>query len=230
VTLRDRLEEAADKEALRWLDDAVFRHETGELEPLTSGEDKIAALDVARYGNDANLLVVAHGPVVRRIAEWRGLDLMQTVERTGKECLPYGIHRAPTPRHRSAGRIVVDEVGMGAGVVDRLRELRFDVEGFNGGTFGSGQGRFLNRRAEAYWLVRDRLHRGELAFPHDEALIEELLAIRWRPTGDGKVRIEEKRDIKGRLGRSPDRADALSMAVWALEGTSRARYFRFVVA
>lgn len=49
-----------------------------------------------------------------------------------------------------------------------------------------------------------------IAFPRDEELVEELLAIRWREQG-GKVRIEEKSEIRARIGRSPDKADALSM-------------------
>lgn len=45
----------------------------------------------------------------------------------------------------------------------------------------------------------------------DEALFEELLALRWRPTPQGKVQLERKDDLRSRLGRSPDRADAVAM-------------------
>ncbi len=71
----------------------------------------------------------------------------------------------------------------------------------------------MNRRAAAYWTLRRRLEDGTLALPPDDELFDELLAIRWRPTPEGKVRIEAKDDLKARLGRSPDKADAVVMAV-----------------
>ena len=48
--------------------------------------------------------------------------------------------------------------------------------------------------------------------PHDEELFDELVAIRWRATSNGKIQIEPKDDLKNRLGRSPDRADAVVLA------------------
>jgi len=104
-------------------------------------------------------------------------------------------------------------VGLGAGVLDRLKELEFAVIGFNGGRSPSDGGRYLNARAEAYWRLRELLEAGEVALPPDEKLMDELLSVRWRPTPEGKVRIEAKDDLKARLGRSPDRADAIVMAI-----------------
>jgi hypothetical protein len=107
---------------------------------------------------------------------------------------------------------VVDVVGLGAGTAEALKEMGFDVLEFNGGEFGSG--RFLNARAESYWTLRDRLSpdQGDIAFPRDPELIEELLAIRWREGSGGRIQIGEKTEIRARIGRSPDKADALAMA------------------
>lgn len=69
--------------------------------------------------------------------------------------------------------------------------------------------------AEAYWEFRDRLETGKVALPPEEALFDELVAIRWSTTAKGKVKIESKGDLKGRLGRSPDRADAVSMTFYS---------------
>lgn len=49
----------------------------------------------------------------------------------------------------------------------------------------------------------------------DRKLFDDLVAIRWKPTAQGKVQIEAKEDLKSRLGRSPDRADAVSMAFYS---------------
>jgi len=43
-------------------------------------------------------------------------------------------------------------------------------------------------------------------------VFDELLALRWRPTPEGRIRIEAKEELRARLGRSPDRADAVCMA------------------
>jgi hypothetical protein len=109
------------------------------------------------------------------------------------------------------GTIVADVVGLGTGCVEALGEMAYDVVEFNGGEFSSG--RFLNKRAEAYWSLRDRLSpdRGDIAFPRDPELIEELLAIRWREGSGGRVQIVEKSEVRARIGRSPDKADALAM-------------------
>ena len=109
------------------------------------------------------------------------------------------------------GRIVVDAVGMGTGVCDRLKQWSYVVDEYVGGTFAARGEKFSNKRAEAFWNIRELLEARKIAFPPDEKLIEELLALRWRELG-GKIQLEAKDRLKSRLGRSPDRADALTMA------------------
>ncbi len=80
----------------------------------------------------------------------------------------------------------------------------------------SGKLEMANIRAECYWRLREALdpslaHKGpRLILPDDPELLSELCAVRWKPVS-GKVQCEEKKDIKLRLGRSPDRADAVAM-------------------
>lgn len=66
--------------------------------------------------------------------------------------------------------------------------------------------------AEAYWTLREKLQTGELALPYDEELFRELLSIRWSVTSAGQTKIEPKEEIRRRLGRSLDRAEAVAMA------------------
>jgi hypothetical protein len=71
-----------------------------------------------------------------------------------------------------------------------------------------------NLRAEMYWRLKEALDpaNGEvLLLPDDRKLATELCSIRWKPTGSGKAQVEAKIDIKKRLGRSTDRADAVAM-------------------
>jgi hypothetical protein len=108
--------------------------------------------------------------------------------------------------------IAVDEIGVGAGVVDRLREMRIDgVVAVNVGDPAFDRERFLNRRAELYWGLREWFRNGEIALKPDEALKEELAGIRYSFHSNGKIKMEEKSEMKKRIGRSPDRADMLAM-------------------
>ena len=112
------------------------------------------------------------------------------------------------------GHIVVDVVGLGMYLADRMAELGYQVVRFNGGSTPRSRN-YLNVRAESYWVTRQQLEAGTLDLPRDEVLFDELLAIKWRPTADGKVQLEAKLELKSRIGRSPDRCDAVTMAVWA---------------
>ena len=83
--------------------------------------------------------------------------------------------------------------------------------------FGGGADdpkRFRNRRAELFWRLREALERGEVSLPDDEELHADLSALRYQFTQDGRIQIESKDECRKRLGRSPDRADALALA-WA---------------
>ena len=191
----------------------------------------MVAVDPARYGPDLTCCAVRRGPVVESLHAWGRVDLSESVDRIrdvleGAGVRPSGdwmkvLVEQPWPepprgvRRRAVpyGRVIVDEVGLGAGVLDRLKELEYRILGFNGGTSPSDGGRYLNARAESYWRLREMLEAGEIALPPDEKLMDELIATRWRPTPEGKIRIEAKDDLKARLGRSPDKADAVVMAV-----------------
>jgi hypothetical protein len=140
---------------------------------------------------------------------------METVGRIREELRRRGLDDG------AGALVVVDSVGLGAGVVDRLKEQGFRVFAFNGGTRPWDRDRFLNVRAESYWQLRESLEAGEVALPRDEGLFDELLAIRWKPTSDGKIQIEAKEELKSRLGRSPDRADAASMAFYRFAAGGR---------
>ena len=108
--------------------------------------------------------------------------------------------------------IAVDCIGIGAGVVDRLRELGTDgVIAVNVSHAAYDPDRFANRRAELYWGLRERFHKGTISIKDDPRLIEELAAIRYKITSQGQIRIERKHEMKRRLRRSPDRADMLAL-------------------
>jgi hypothetical protein len=117
---------------------------------------------------------------------------------------------------------VVDVIGIGAGVVDRLREQGRTVEAFNAseGTRRkdvTGELGFVNCRSAAWWGLREQLDpsRGSaLALPPSDELTGDLTAPHWRVLSGGKIQVESKDDIHKRLGRSTDHGDAVVEAFW----------------
>lgn len=79
------------------------------------------------------------------------------------------------------------------------------------------QYKFLNMRAYCYWSVRDWLDpsKGSKAMlPPDKELEQELSQTKWFFRSDGTIQIEEKKEIRERINRSPDKADGLAETFW----------------
>jgi hypothetical protein len=121
------------------------------------------------------------------------------------------------------GKAVVDVVGVGGGPVDRLREMGHDVVAFNGAQRTdvrdeSGEFGFPNVRSAAWWNMRELLdpssNTAAIALPPDEFLVADLTAPRYRVATGAKIVIEEKKDTKRRLRRSPDTGDSVVMSFW----------------
>lgn len=211
--------ESADSGLYRrgWLEAAADRHESGELRFQANGSPPLVAVDPARFGPDSTAVAVRRGPVLEKLVAWAGAtSTTEIAERLGPLLEDAGVRRFG---HREGvkGTVVVDSVGVGAGLADRLAEEGWPVVEHVGGEGSGDPARFLNRRAESYWQLRRLLEAGEVALPSDADLFDELLAIRWSPTPSGQVRVEAKDAVRGRIGRSPDRADAVVMA-FASEG------------
>lgn len=145
---------------------------------------------------------------------------MQTTGRVG------GILKA-----NPGARAIVDTDGLGAGVTDRLREQGYEVVAFHAGSKSgrrdrSGELGFLNLRAEAWWSFREALDpafESKIELPPDDILIGDLTTPHWTITSSSRVQIEGKQEIRRRLGRSPDRADAVVQAFWTPRTHRRAR-------
>lgn len=158
----------------------------------------VFGVDVARHGNDETVIAKRQGDRVEILAAWNGLDTMQTVGRIIsliKEHKPSGIN--------------VDEIGLGAGVLDRLNELGHNATGINVAKPATDSDRFENLRAEMFWNVRELLEAEALTISDDSVLIEQTAAIRYEYTSRGRIKLESKSMMSG----SPDRADALALAL-----------------
>ena len=115
-------------------------------------------------------------------------------------------------RDHQPAYVLIDEVGIGAGVVDRLRQLGHPVHGVNVARKAHNDKKFLNLRAEGYFRLRDRFVSGRIYIPDDLRLIAELSSLRYSYDSYDRLKIESKDEIRKRNLPSPDRADALMLA------------------
>ena len=174
--------------------------------PPSDNEDShaptVLAVDVARYGADKSVLLLASPDSVLRIETRQGLD---TMELTG--------HIVDACRRWSPNRIVVDEIGIGAGVLDRLKELGLPVKGINVSRPARRQPKtYANLRAEGYFHLRDLFAQGLITIPDDPELAGQLASLRHKFKSAGQLCIEGKDEAKARGIPSPDKADALMLA------------------
>lgn len=161
----------------------------------------IWGLDVARFGSDSSVLCKRQSNVVHTLERWRNLDLMQL---TGAVVAQY---EACDHKNRPA-EILVDSIGLGAGVVDRLRELKLPARGINVSESPAMGATYLNLRAELWHKAKAWLEKRDCKIPNNEDLIGELATVRYTFTSNGKIKIESKDDIRRRGLKSPDMADA----------------------
>jgi phage terminase large subunit len=158
-------------------------------------------LDVARFGSDSSVLCKRQSNVVHTLERWRNLDLMQL---TGAVVAQY-----EACDHKSKpAEILVDSIGLGAGVVDRLIELKLPARGINVSESPAMGGTYLNLRAELWHKAKAWLEKRDCKIPNNEDLIGELATVRYTFTSNGKIKIESKDDIRRRGLKSPDMADA----------------------
>jgi len=193
---------------LAWIEAAVDRWNEWHDSGRSAGRQTAVGVDVGGgMGGDATVLARRAGDVVTAIDAYSRGDEMATAGRV-------------LAALESGGVAVVDGIGLGAGVVARLKEQGREVRSFIAGarseaTDKSGELGFENRRAEAWWGMRERLDpssASRVCLPDDDELIGELAAPRWKPTSRGRVLVESKDEIRKRIGRSTDRADAVVMA------------------
>ena len=169
--------------------------EVDQFAPMTYG------IDVARFGSDKSALAKKKGNVITEVKKWQGLDLMQLV----------GAIKAEYDAEETEDRpiaIYVDSIGLGSGVVDRLRELDLPVFGINVSESPAMKGSYMNLRAELWGKMKHWLEQRGCALPKEDDLLADLTAPRYSFSSSGKLRIESKDEMKKRGLASPDMADA----------------------
>ena len=113
-------------------------------------------------------------------------------------------------------RIVIDRVGVGAGLLSSLKTQGYRAEGCAFGEKAEDTSTFANKKIELYWKFREGLRAGQIAIApleNEQIVFEELMAVRYNSNTEKQIFCEGKDKVRTRLGRSPDAADAVVMAM-----------------
>lgn len=206
---------------LDWVEAAVERGRVrGRDEPgwWEHGNLEALGVDVSDGGSDDTVLApLLPGWAVGPLTRYPEGDTMETAARCESAIRGRG------------GIACVDAIGIGAGVVARLRELDYTVLGFvasenaHGFTDRTGELGFANLRAAAWWNARellDPVNGVGLLLPDDDMLVSDLTTPRWKEGSGNRIIVEPKDGndpewgIRRRLGRSTDAGDAVVQALF----------------
>jgi phage terminase large subunit len=181
---------------------AAQEREAPEDGPLELG------VDVARFGDDESVIQPRRGLHAMPATVVQGMDLMQLAGKV-RQTVDALLRPNETPK------IKIDEIGVGGGLVDILRSQhpRWTIIGINVASRATSDG-FAKLRDQLWFGCRDWLKEGG-SIPDDPKLFSELVAPTYSFDAQGRHKVESKDEIKKRLKRSPDRADALCLAVYS---------------
>lgn len=185
-------------------------------------DDKFIVVDVARFGGDRTVMSYWEGMSSKRIAVYTKLPTVPDPNDASKPSVAGKINEWRELYGVSLSHVLVDEDGVGGGVVDYLR-----CKGFQGGrkAFPMPKNKampqnFLNLRAQCYFKLAEYLNDRKMAIVLTNIdlraqLSEELEQVKAKDIDkDRKLQIIGKDEIKARIGRSPDLADNLMMRMW----------------
>ena len=206
--------ESADDQviSLRLCEDAKNR----EIE-VPEDAERVVGLDVARFGDDSSAMIDRKGSKILDLATMSKRDNMEIAGWVNRKFLTHGFDTAN-----------IDVIGLGSGVVDRCSELGIPVNGINVAErpIGEDKDQYFNLRTELWFEAAKWLVTGSL--PQDHPLIDDLVADlvspRFKYQSDGKYRLESKKEIKKRRGKSPDLGDGFVLSTMGKRGTSHESY------
>jgi len=179
--------------------DLIEAAQERDVEPVDG--PVVWGLDVAGGGKDKNSLckrMLNH--VLEPVKSWSEEDLMVTVGRVVMEYEQTEVFRRPE-------EILVDAIGLGAGVAHRLKEQGLPAKSIQVSERASSNETYLRLRDELWFLARDWFASREVTIPKDDVLTQQLSEVTYKPTSSGKATVI-KVQSKSEMTRSPNEADA----------------------
>ena len=173
--------------------------------PDKKGKDVSCGVDFAG-GGDENAMAIRRGNKLEKVITWRDKDTMASVGRFIIEFKKAGL---------KAEEIYCDVGGLGLPMADALAEAGWPVHRVNFGGRAHDHDAYTNRSAEMWFATSRLIEKCELILPEDEVLVQQLTSRRCSANKNGKLNLESKAEMKSRGLASPDRADAVVLAIAA---------------
>lgn len=179
--------------------DLVMKARKGKAEAVGP---KLIGVDPARFGADRTSIIMRQGRVAYNLSSYSKLDTMQVVGLVNKLI-----------KNEQPDKVFIDIGGLGAGIVDRLREMGYGniVAGINAGSRPLDAAIYYNSRAEMWGEMKKWLQDEPVQIPDCDSLHADLCALSYKFDSNTRLQIERKEDVKKRGLRSPDEADALAL-------------------
>lgn len=172
---------------------------------IRSGIKRLIACDPSQGGDECVIYIFEN----TKITETKILHEKDTMKITGELDV--------LCRRHSISNVMIDSIGIGAGIADRLEELDYEVYRINSATRSIDE-RFANLRAEMWFYVAESIRDKKIEYPEDIETRRQLCSVRYEVTNsNGRIQLEPKDRTRKRLGRSPDRADAFVYGIWGLQ-------------
>lgn len=185
------------------VDEALSRQHGPE-----SGAKTVLGVDVARFGNDRTVFAIRKGRSLLKLSKYQGLD---TMEVTGKVIEMIQVWKPDLT--------IIDEGGLGAGVLDRLSEQGYKVRGVQFGSRADNPAAYFNKRSEMWGRMRDWLQTASIGSLEsnkerdNKELKADLSAPRYKISSNGALQLESKQDMKKRGLASTDCGDAIALTL-----------------
>jgi hypothetical protein len=158
----------------------------------------VLGIDPARGGADSTVIVARQGRDIVAIKRYHGEDTMTIVGRVIDAIEEF-----------KPALTVIDEGGLGYGILDRLNEQRYKVRGVNFGWKAKNPVMWGNKRAELWGAMKEWLRTASI--PPDKQLKADLIGPMTKPNSAGTIFLEGKKEMRSRGLASPDAADALAV-------------------
>ena len=186
-----------------------------DLETKEPRKARVTSADVARYGHDETVIYNLEDNKIEGSRIYGMKDAVYTASQI-----------ILMANRNDSDIISIDADGFGGGVCDIVRKMLKDAKGggtrrkimeIHSGKKAHKEDKFTNMKTEMWFYAADLFAEGKVSIPHDDILINDLTAVKYQTVPNGRFQVEPKKDVRRRISRSPDRADALIYGLWATQ-------------
>lgn len=185
---------------LDWINRIIANPPRWNAGELVAGIDLSTSLD-----GDESVIVIRDGNKITQIIGWRDNDPMRVAGKCISDLAKFGVPKT---------NVFADAGGVGSGIVGRMKEIGWPVNGvqFGGSPLAKSE-RIQNRMTELWDNMAKEISNQRILLMKDDLLISQLTTRKANVISSGKLKLESKAEMKKRGVQSPDRADALALCL-----------------